>query len=220
MVEAIRAGSDRVGDLAGRLRFAETRAYAPAALMGVLCLAALILTMERVGALQSWSERFDGRADYQVHSCSARTGLGADQWICNGVLTSDDPSPERRPHLITSLGAASSHRPYVGQPIEVFYAPDDPVMVYPVDQRLNELTALYLSLLPRILLLGGSALWLLGWALTRGLDPEDFVSRDAVRLPGRFTWRARGVTWILVGVVALALNHLLITRVIGSLGIV
>ena len=72
-------------------------------------------------------------------------------------------------------------------------------------------------MLPRLLLFVGSAIWLAGWYLTRDLDASDPVVNDALRFPRRFSWQTRGLRWIAAGVAMIVINHLLVTRVIGSL---
>jgi hypothetical protein len=187
-------------------------------LMVVACVLATTLTAVRVGDLRYWSEIHDGRGQYQVRSCTADTGLGADVWRCDGALVADGSSTDVRSDLVTSLGAFASRRPYVGQQIDVFFDETELGTVYPLQSRLNELARLYLSLLPRVLVLVGAAMWLVGWHLTRNLDPSDLVARDSIRFPQRFAWQARGLRWMAAAVGFLVVNHLLATRVIGSLG--
>jgi len=86
--------------------------------------------------------------------------FGADQWRCEGTLYGDGAPAPARSTLVTSSGAYVSDRPYVGEQFEVFHQVDDEATVYPDADRLNELTRLYLSLLPRVLLFVGGAIWL------------------------------------------------------------
>lgn len=187
------------------------------ALVAVLCVVSLAMTAARVGDLRYWSDIHEGRGTYQVHSCTPSTGFGSDRWVCEGAMVVDGSTTDIRAELVTSLGAFASHRPFVGQLTQVFFDGDELGTVYPVQYRLNELTRLYLSLLPRLLLFVGSAIWLAGWYLTRGLDASDPVTRDTVRLPGRFAWQPRGLRWIAAAVCIVVINHLLATRIIGSL---
>ncbi|MEL6982820.1 MAG: hypothetical protein AAFO29_10390, partial [Actinomycetota bacterium] len=141
-----------------------------------------------------------------------------DGWVCSGALVVDGSTVDVRSDLVTSRGASASSQPYVGERTEVFFESDNLGTVHPTAYRLNELARLFVSLLPRLLLTGGALLWLAGWALTRRVDATDLLVRDTVRLPGRFAWQRRGVTWIVVGAGVLLGNYLLTTRVIGSLG--
>ncbi len=187
--------------------------------MAVLFLLSLALVVGRAGSLRSFSQDYAGSGDFLVESCDDRLGLGADQWQCTGLFVAQDGSGAGGAELITSHGALASDRPYVGERLQVFHATGDASVVYPVRYRLNELARLFLALLPQLLLAAGALIWLAGWYLTRRLDPDDFVARDAMRLPQRFSWRSRGVTWILCALALLVTNYLLTTRILGSLDI-
>lgn len=178
----------------------------------------LALTVSRVGLLIDWSERYDGAGEHVVFGCETAEGSGGDQWRCDGALVPDGSTVDVRADLVSSRGAIASSQPFVGERTDVFYDREVLGTVHPVPLRLNELTRLYLSVLPRLLLAGGAALWLAGWALTRGVDAADLLERDRVRAPGRFAWRRRGVTWLVAAVGSLILNHLLTSQVLGSLG--
>lgn len=186
--------------------------------MVVLALIGLLLSYSRLNLLTEWSDRYDGLGQHLVLGCQPEGGSGGDSWVCDGALVPDGSTVDVRSELVTSRGATVSERPYVGQRIDTFHDPDRLGTVYPLGYRLNELARLYLSLLPRLLLVGGSSIWLAGWYLTRDLGASDLVARDAVRLPGRFVWRARGSRWLTVAAATLVANHLLTTRIIGSLG--
>ena len=186
--------------------------------MALAVVIGLALTAARLDLLVDWSERYEGSGEHVVASCGSVEARGGDRWSCEGALVPDGSTVDVRADLITSRNAASSRQPYVGQRTEVFFDPDRLGIVHPMSYRLNELARLYLSLLPRLLVAGGAAIWLAGWFLTRGVDADSLLTRDRVRFPGRFTWQRRGATWILVAVLALIGNHLLTTRVIGSLG--
>lgn len=194
------------------------REYAAPVAMALLCVLGLALSASRLGLLLDWPERYDGAGEHIVSGCEAGDVAGGDSWVCSGAMIADGSSVDVRADLVTSRGAAASARPYVGQRTDVFYDTDDLGTVHPTALRLNELARLYLSLLPRLLLVGGTMLWLSGWALTRKLDTTDLLVRDTVRLPGRFAWKRRGLIWLTVAAGVLAGNHLLTSRVIGSLG--
>ena len=194
------------------------RQYGVPVAMALLCVIGLALFASRLGLLLDWSQRYDGEGEHTVTGCVADDGSGGDSWVCEGALVADGSTVDVRSDLVTSRGAAASDRPYVGERTDVFYDTDDLDIVHPVAFRLNELTRLYLSLLPRLLLAGGAMIWLAGWALTRNLDATDLLVRDSVRLPGRFGWRRRGAIWLVVAAGAVIGNHLLTSQVIGSLG--
>lgn len=194
------------------------RLYVIPVTMALLCVIGMLLTASRVGLLLDWSERYDGAGEHTVTACFADGTSGGDSWMCNGALVADGSTVDVRSDLITSRGASASSRPYVGERTDVFYDSDNLGVVHPTAYRLNELARLFLSLLPRLLLAGGALIWLAGWALTRNVDGTDLMVRDSVRLPGRFVWQQRGITWMVVAVGALIGNHLLTSRIIGSLG--
>lgn len=194
------------------------RDYVVPVAMAVLCVIAMLMTASRIGLLLDWSDRYDGAGEHVVSACSADDVAGGDSWLCSGALVADGSTIDVRSDLVTSRGASASSRPYVGQRIDVFYDSDNLGVVHPTAYRLNEMARLFVSLLPRLLLAGGTLIWLAGWALTRNLNTTDLLVRDAVRLPGRFGWQRRGVTWLLVGAGVFIGVHLLTSRVIGSLG--
>lgn len=218
MVEVVRATKREPLSLIDRKSLGEVWQYGLPVLIALACLLSLMLTVQRAGTLRTWSDTFSGSGSFLVESCDPVQQRGPDQWNCSGRL-SIGGSVDRDPMLVTSLGALASDRPYVGQNINVFFEKGDDSTVYPVQYRLNELTRMYLSLLPRLLVFVGTLIWLAGWVFTRNYDPEDYVARDTVRFPQRFIWQSRGVSWIGAAVVFLALNYLLSSRIIGSLDV-
>ncbi len=187
--------------------------------MALLFLASLLLVVQRGTVLQTWSEDYQGSGQFLVESCVESPQFGADQWSCRGRFTAETGTGFERSRMLTSMGAYTSHRPYVGERLDVFFPTGNSSTVYPLAYKLNELSRLYLSLLPRILFLFGSLIWLAGWFLTRKVDVDDFVTRDSIRFPQRFSWRSKGMTWLLAGVVAIGANYWLTTRFLGSLDI-
>lgn len=194
------------------------REYLAPVVMALLCVIGMALTASRLGLLLEWSERYDGGGEHVVSGCAPGGVSGGDSWECTGALVVDGSQVDVRSDLVSSRGALASSRPFVGERTEVFFDSDDLGLVHPVALRLNEMARLYLSLLPRLLLVGGTLIWLLGWALTRHLDTNDLLVRDTVRIPGRFVWQRRGVVWLMAAVGFLLANHLLTGRIIGSLG--
>ena len=233
MVEAVRAANrapvrlpdrlvDRVGGLVGdgpaqRLSGVLGDYVVPVA-MALVFLASLLLFAERASYLLAWDDLYDGEGRFLVERCEADRGLGSDRWVCQGRVDTELHQGTSG-QLITSLGAYTSDRPYLGERYDVFFPTGDARTVYPLGDRLNELARLYLSLLPRLLVLVGSVIWLLGWALTRRHLDADFVTRDRMRLPQRFGWQRQGITWIVAGLGLLVFNHLLTRLVLGSLGL-
>jgi hypothetical protein len=207
-----------VRDLSDRLVPGSVRPYLAPGLMALLFVLGLSLSATRLGLLLDWPDRYDGTGRHLVLGCEAAGAGGGDAWVCDGALVVDGSSTDVRSDLVTSRGAVASHQPYVGERTEVFFDGGDLGTVHPTSYRLNELARLYLSLLPRLLLVGGAAIWLAGWYLTRNLDVADLVVRDRVRFPGRFVWKTRGAQWLTVAVLWGIGNHVLTGRVLGSLG--
>jgi hypothetical protein len=203
--------------LPGTLAEGGVRRFLLPGIMAVVCLVCLVLTSARLGDLRYWSEIHDGQGSYRVRSCVSDTGLGADRWRCDGALVVDGSSVDVRAELVTSLGAFASHRPFVGEQADVFFDQSDLGAVYPLRYRPNELARLYLSMLPRLLACVGAAIWLAGWYLSREIDPADVVALDSIRFPRRLSWQTRGLRWIVAAVGFAVFNHLVATRVIGSL---
>lgn len=229
MLEGVRATTPRVGTWSGggsrsaaglieRSVPDGLRPYAMPGLMSVLFLLGVALSLTRLGLLLDWSDRYDGVGEHIVLGCEADGVAGGDVWRCDGALVAEGATSDVRADLVASRGAISSERPYVGQRTDVFFDSDRLGTVYPLTRRPNELTRLYLSLLPRLLLTGGAAIWLAGWFLTHQLDAGDLLLRDRVRLPGRFVWQSRGSRWLLVAALALVANIVLTAQVLGTLG--
>ena len=217
MVEVVRAAKKEPLSFVDRKALSEISHYGVPILVAVVLVVALNLTIDRAGFLRTWSENYDQTASYLVVGCEPVERFSGDQWTCSGQFDGNETVGSSL--LVTSRNAASSSRPYVGERLDVFYATGDEATVYPLQYRLNELTRLYLSLLPRLLLFLGTVIWLAGWFFTRNLDAADFVTRDSMRIPQRFSWKSRGVSWMLAAVGVLVLNHFLTTRLLGSLAI-
>lgn len=183
--------------------------------MAVGFLFTLFTVVERTGDLLSWDERHAGSGSFLVESCRAETQIGPDQWVCEGIFAPVDHS-EVRGTLTTSQGAFTSDRPYVGQRLDVFHLTDNASVVHPESTRLNELAGAYLAVLPWLLVLVGTAIWLAGWLSTRNVRADDFVTRDAIVLPQRFGWQGKGVIWLVVAVAMIGINFFVVTRLIGS----
>lgn len=220
MVEAVRFQKREALNLVDRKTVLALTPHIGPVIMALILVVSLILVVQRAGVLRSWAEDHAGETGFLVESCTEQVGFGADQWVCAGLLTGEGGSAVGSAELVTSYGAYASDRPYVGERIDAFHPTGDDSTVYPLRYKLNELARLYLSLIPRLLFLVGSALWLAGWFFTRNLDPDDFVARDAMRLPQRFGWRSKGISWILTGVLIVGINHLLTTRLLGSLDLI
>ena len=218
MVEVVRATKREPFDLIDRKVLGEVISYGVPILMAVVFLLSLTMTIQRGSFLRAWSTAYGAEDSYLVLGCSPVDNFTGNQWSCSGRLESNTPRIGSST-LVTSRDAASSERLYVGQRVDVFHAASETATVYPLQDKLNEMTRLYLSLLPRLLVLIGSMIWLVGWAMTRKHDAADFISRDSLRFPQRFSWQGRGTSWIIAGLVVLVLNHFLTVRVLGSLGI-
>ncbi len=219
MVEVVRANKSEPLAFVDRETVLKGLPYVLPVLMAFVCVFSLSLTVQRAGMLRTWTETYSGAGTFLVETCSPVDNFGGNQWTCDGRFLSGGSEDANRT-LTTSRDAFASDRPYIGQRVEVFYEEGTSSVVYPLQYRLNEMARAYLSLLPRLLLFVGPALWLAGWFFTRNIDRDDFVTRDGLRLPQRFGWRARGLSWIGAGFGIIVLNYFLASRIIGSLGIV
>lgn len=186
-----------------------------AIVMATICVLGLGLLVHRTMLVYNWSADYAGSGSFVVESCVEHNGAGADQFVCSGSLSSGDDA-QTTASLITTKGAyVSDRQPYVGEQIEVFHRTGSSASVYPEVDRVSELSRLFLSLLPRLFMFGGSALWLAGW----------FVKQNQSRLPSILSevqssvWQHRGMTWILVSIVSALINFWLARGVLGSLGI-
>lgn len=219
MVEVVRASKTEPLSFVDRETLSKALPYGLPILMAFICVFSLSLTVQRAGALRTWTDTYSGAGTFLVEGCSPVDEFGGNQWTCDGRFTSSGAVDGDRT-LTTSRDAFASDRPYVGQRLEVFHEQGNSAVVYPLQFRLNEIARAYLSLLPRFLVFVGAALWLAGWFLTRNVDRDDFVTRDGLRFPQRFGWRSRGISWIGAGFGALVLNYFLATKLVGSLGII
>lgn len=219
MVEAVRASKREPIRLIDRTMVGGLVDYALPALVALLVILSMAMTFNRAGELRTWSADYAGAGEFLVESCVAKPAFGGGQWTCAGRLTSEGASQELRTSMATPIGARVSERPYVGQRLDVFHATGDRSLTYPLAYRLNELTRMYLSLIPRLLIFVGSLMWIVGWFFTRNIDRDDYVARDAMRFPQRFGWQTRAMTWFGAAGIVWVINYLVTTRIIGSLGI-
>ena len=219
MVEAVRASKREPVSLIDRAMVGTVVDYVLPGFVALLVILSLAMTLGRVSTLRTWSADYDGAGDFLVESCVAKPAFGGGQWLCGGRLVSEGTTQELRTTLASPIEARGADRPYVGQRLEIFHADGDRSVVYPLAYRLNEMTRVYLSLIPRLLLFIGSLMWIVGWFLTRNADRDDLVARDAMRLPQRFGWQTRALSWFAAAGAFWVLNHLVTTRVIGSLDI-
>lgn len=219
MVEAVRASKREPVSLIDRATVGTVVDYVLPGLVAVLVVLSLTMTLSRASTLRTWTADYDGAGDFLVESCVAQPAFGGGQWQCGGRLVSQGSTQELRTTLASPIEARGADRPYVGERMEIFHADGDRGIVYPLAYRLNEMTRVYLSLIPRLLLFVGSLMWIVGWFLTRNTDRDDRVARDAMRLPQRFGWQTRALTWFAAAGVVWVLNYLVATRIIGSLGI-
>ncbi len=197
------------------------------------------LLVGRVALLSAWSGRYGSTGVFQVDQCEAAGGRVSRQWRCQGELTLADDAGRARSVLIASRDTITSFRPYVGQRLEVFFRDDNIGRVYPQRSQLAELTRLFFSLFPRLLLFLGSLTWLVGWLLqntgkpyshptlvmVEGLRPRDrrfLIAGDRLGRLRRYSpqrLKKRGQAWMLTGMVSVVILTLLMRYVVGSLGI-
>ncbi len=197
------------------------------------------LLVGRVALLSAWNGRYGSTGVFQVDQCEAAGGRVSRQWRCQGELTLADDAGRARSVLIASRDTITSFRPYVGQRLEVFFRDDNIGRVYPQRSQLAELTRLFFSLFPRLLLFLGSLTWLFGWLLqsrgkpssqptlvmVEGSRPRDrrfLIAGDRLGRLRRFSplrLKKRGQAWMLTGLISVVILTLLMRYVVGSLGI-
>lgn len=182
------------------------------------------LIVARAGLLVTWNDTFSGTGTVTVVGCEPVEAFGPDRWRCDARLTTRD-TDKVETELIVGKDARLSSRPYVGQQIEVFYAPGSlgntgsPTVVYARDAQLNELTRLYLALPPWTMILVGAAGSLLGLALDRLRARSPNAESWWRTSPLLLDLRLRGAIWLVVGVVTLGLYQLLVRYMLGSAGV-
>lgn len=199
----------------------ELSRYAVPVGMALVLVVSGSLLAERLQFLRGWSDTYSADGRFLVDGCAESGGLGADQWVCRGTLDTlsipvNSLASGATPSLITSAGAHVSQRPVSGATVPVFFDPTRPATVHPTGDRLAEVARLYLSLLPRLLLTVGAALWLFGWFVAN----PNFAPRSR-RLRGlaqQEAWTSRGAAWLTAGVLTMAANYVVVHWVIGSLG--
>ncbi len=207
--------------------------------VGALFILSVMFLVDRVQFLAGFDDELAGSGSFQVTQCDALGGERG-QWLCNGALTVDGRLTEVSSRLLATSGATTSSRPYVGQQLDVFFRPEESGTVYPRSARLGELTRLYIQLVPVLLLLFGSLLWLVGWAAKRFSSPSQSTDEIIVVEKGRLlqpSWtvgdlgfgpvklgsagsiQRRGGIWMVAGL-AVAVGVALLGRlVLGSLGL-
>ncbi len=208
-------------------------------IIGALLIVSVMLLVSRIRFLTSFDTEFAGAGSFQVAQCDESGGDNG-QWRCAGSLTVDGRLTEVPGRMVAARGSLTSSRPYVGEQIDIFFPTGDNSVVYPRSSRLGELTRLYIQLVPMLLLLFGSLLWLIGWAgKTYGRTPgtpgemivvekgrqlqPSWAVRDLgfgpLRLASAGSLRRRGIVWLGAGFV-IAVAVAILTRVLlGSLGL-
>lgn len=220
MLEVARASHRRSAGLVDREAIGSLfGSYLFPVMMAGVFLVSLPLVIDHATALRGWSSDHAGAGTFIVESCTVKTEFAGGQWRCGGWFTTEGATQPLRTTLASPMEAWGATQPYVGEQLESFHATGDRSMIYPNSYWLNEMTRVYLALIPRLLVLVGASMWLVGWFLTRDVDAEDRVTLDAVRLPQRFGWQARALNWFVAAGIVWAINYLLVTRITGSLGI-
>lgn len=178
----------------------------------------------RARFLLDWNETFSGSGSLTVVACEPEQVFGPDRWRCQGRLTTGD-AVDIDSELVVGKDARMSSRPYVGQQVEVFYAPapdagsTGPFVVHARDAQLTELTRLYLALPPLLMILIGSAGSLLGLGI-RKLRARSTNADAWWRTSPLFVdLERRGAIWLVVGMVTFVLYQLLVREVLGSSGL-
>jgi len=204
------------------------RRLLPLAFAGVV-VAGVLLVWPRVELLTSWNSVFSGTGKFTVIECDAyHDPRGPDQWHCPGRLTLTGATEAHGATMVVSKDALVSFRPYVGQQWSIFFEspPEEsadpsrvPEYVYAQPAQLFEMTRLYVSILPRLLVLFGALAWLLGWGL------KELSSRTGGRvawwdrMPFRFAMQRQGIAMIVVGVLTYFGYRLLLQFLLGSVGV-
>jgi hypothetical protein len=196
----------------------------------VLAAVALIsgfLAVQRASVLVGWEATFTGAGSFVVESCQTYDQWGPDQWHCPGRLTAESQSVAVASTMVVSRGAMPSLRPYVGQQWEVFFAlPVDseideaevPEFVYADQLQLSEITRLYISIFPRVLLSVGAAGWLVGWWFKRRSKSKS-DGWWVRRLPGMSVLQRRSSGWIVVAFATYIVYRLIAYYLLGSVGV-
>lgn len=212
-------------------------AMAAPVIVATVLLVSGVLLLGRTQLLIDWGGRFEQGGVFQVQDCEPTGGLITRQWRCLGELTTDSGATVPS-QLVTARQTITSSRPYVGQGVDVFFDDNNPSRVYATRSELAELTRLFFSLFPRLLLFLGSLAWLMGWlvlkrrnqgdgdlVVVQGSDSRtrrflpviDQLGRRRRLSPHRLQRRGRAL--MLAGVVSTALLMALTRFVVGSQGI-
>lgn len=211
---------------------------APVLVATVLFLSGALL-VGRVMLLSGWGGRYGSTGVFQVDQCEAAGGRVSRQWRCQGELALAEDAGLTRSVLVASRDTVTSFRPYVGQRLDVFFRDDNIGRVYPQRSQVAELTRLFFSLFPRLLLFLGALTWLFGWLLSYQRKPDDnptlvmvegsrprdrrfLVTGDRLGRLRRFSpqrLKKRGQAWMLTGAASAVILALLMRYVVGSLGI-
>jgi hypothetical protein len=196
--------------------------------MATVAVAAGYLAVQRALVLVEWEATFTGSGRFVVSSCEEHDQWGPDQWHCPGRLTTGLGRAAQPSIMVVSRGAIPSIRPYVGQQWDVFFAEPDPAepssdgaepaFVYADHLQLSEITRLYISIFPRVLLSLGAAGWALGsWYKRRSeIRPDTWWVR---RLPGMSILQRRSAIWIMVAFVSYLIYRLIAYYLLGSVGV-
>ncbi len=178
----------------------------------------------RIGFLLGWNDTFSGTGSFTVVACEPEQVFGPDRWRCDGRLTTDDAT-DLSSELVVGKDARLSSRPYVGQQIDVFYAPATvagaagPPVVHARDAQLSELTRLYLALPPLVMIMVGASGSLLGLGIGRLRARSSNAEAWWRNSPLLLDLERRGAIWLVVGVATFALYQLLVRYVLGSAGV-
>jgi hypothetical protein len=182
-----------------------------------MLLVALWLLLGVAVLLVSWTGGYNSQGELTIETCDTRQEGWFRQLRCDGELVAE-PGAEPVPSIaVGSVTAFEEAEPKPGSVVEVFYQAGEPSLTYPQRGRSVELARAILGMMPVTILIVGLATWLLGWALTRTLSPFDAVlSHDVAQ---RFLLRSYGLKWIVVGALWLAADRLLLTRLLGPVGL-
>jgi len=195
-------------------------AAVPPIAIGIGFMLALLDLLQGSGVLGGWSTLYNERAGFVVESCAGQTGIVLDSVHCEGELLPESAPAAVRSTMNGTAAAFGVDVPRRGQRIEVYYRADDTSVAYPLEGRATELARFIIGLIPLLFIAGGTAGWLLGWAMTRRVAPEEAEAAPwRFAFPQRFALQGATVKWILVGLTWLLIDRWFIDKILGTVGI-
>ncbi|MGI9614767.1 MAG: hypothetical protein ACR2QO_17785 [Acidimicrobiales bacterium] len=186
---------------------------------GFLLLASVLLLLEGVGVLGSWTEIYGPSGQFVVEECAVSAGRLATRAECAGDLILDSGDGVAST-MVGPKAAFGSSMPAAGTEVSAYYRAGDPSLSFPLEAQPTELARVIVGLVPVFFVACGITCWLVGWVLTRKATSEDLRLDPTGDLwPARFTLRSRGVAWALVGFAWLGFDRFLVGDLLGTAGL-